>query len=198
MRGPACAPCGSSRAQVPRADKDHHNEQNRMAWAARDRPGHRGLSSAPCQTSLKSVAQRKLGVVVRFDKCLTYAQPRPPTSARASRRRWALVTRAGREAGEGRVRPSRDLPPSRGTHRVAKLGVQPVAELGDARGDLVEVDGLLPPVALDDVHPGPRDRQLHLSTGPNARKAVPRARMSRAGSRKKTSGRTDSVLDLPL
>ena len=32
------------------------------------------------------------------------------------------------------------------------LGVEAVAKLGDAAGDLVEVDRLLPAVPLDDVH----------------------------------------------
>ena len=35
---------------------------------------------------------------------------------------------------------------------VDKLRVEPVRQLVDARGDLVELDALLAPVALDDVH----------------------------------------------
>ena len=38
------------------------------------------------------------------------------------------------------------------THRVAELGGQAVRQLGDARGDLVKVHGLLAPVPLLDVH----------------------------------------------
>ena len=37
-------------------------------------------------------------------------------------------------------------------HRVAELGGQAVRQLGDARRDLVKVDGLLAPVPLLNVH----------------------------------------------
>ena len=39
-----------------------------------------------------------------------------------------------------------------GTHRVAEVRVEAVAELHDASRDLVEVDLLLPPIALDHKH----------------------------------------------
>ena len=44
------------------------------------------------------------------------------------------------------------MPIGADTHRVAKVRVEAVAELHDACGDLVEVDLLLSPVALDHKH----------------------------------------------
>ena len=59
----------------------------------------------------------------------------------------------GRRPGPRPVRPVRlSRFQRRSTHRVAELLVEAVRELVDARGDLVEVHGLLAPVALHYVH----------------------------------------------
>lgn len=50
-------------------------------------------------------------------------------------------------------------------YRVAKIRVQPIGELGDARGDLVEVDGLFAPIALDDKHGTRRTESLDRTEG---------------------------------
>ena len=52
-----------------------------------------------------------------------------------------------------RVRDGRKLSRfQRSAYRVAELLVETVRQLADARGDLIEVHGLLSPVALHDVH----------------------------------------------
>lgn len=63
------------------------------------------------------------------------ARPRPPFPPPRSRSRWRKLSRFQRSA-----------------YRVAELLVETVRELADARGDLIEVHGLLSPVALHDVH----------------------------------------------
>ena len=45
------------------------------------------------------------------------------------------------------------------THRIAVVRVEAIAELVDARRDLVKVDGLLAPVPLLDVHGGEGGRE---------------------------------------
>ena len=62
------------------------------------------------------------------------------------RRRRALKQRAFQKKKK-KKKDRRSLP-----HRVAELGGQAVRQLGDARRDLVKVDGLLAPVPLLNVH----------------------------------------------
>ena len=81
-----------------------------------------------------------------------WKNPRGPAVVVQRRRRRALKNSG--EHFEKKKREKRSL-----SYRVAELGGQAVRQLGDARRDLVKVDGLLAPVPLLDVHGGEGGRE---------------------------------------